>query len=142
MNTTRIQQIYGYLVCLIAIITILFSANSFVESVFNYTRPAGVDRWGSFGPDDPTANFTTYKLQRIERAQRAAEHVPNATDLVPDDATLQREFEESKAKREATNKWQNNKDMATSAISLIIGLILFIIHWKWLRNLSLKNKEV
>lgn len=140
MTTSRIQQIYGYLVCLIAIVTILISSASLVDAVFNLSRPEGVSRYGGLTMDNDGYNYESFRLQRIERASIQQEKT-NRTDLVPSDEAIRAEFDQRKAATEASERWQTKKDLGTSSLSLIIAILLFLIHWRWLKSIASKNNN-
>lgn len=140
MTTTRIQQIYGYLVCLIAIITILFSATALMNALFDLSRPEGVTRYGGLIMDETGSSFEEYRLSRIERVTLLQEKSQRG-GVIPDDSTLRREFEERRSRSIAAEKWQSQKSLATSSLSLLIGIILFLIHWKWLKSIANRREE-
>lgn len=74
-----IPQLYGYTVCLIAVITILLSLSSLVNNVFEFAEP-----------EMSFAITTTGDMGR--------------------------------------------RSLATSTLMLLVGGILFALHWKWLRG--------
>src|SRR5437763_6571496 len=56
----RVAQLYGYAVCLIAVVVFLASANSFVENLFTAANPlrGGADR---FGIQPSVTSFEAYR---------------------------------------------------------------------------------
>ena len=56
----RVAQLYGYAVCLIAVIVFLISANSFVEHLFTLSNPLRA-RGDRFGVEPATSSFEAYR---------------------------------------------------------------------------------
>jgi hypothetical protein len=59
-RSERIAQLYGYTVCLIAIVVFIASANSFVQSAFEYANPFSGNPW-SYGAGQVLTSFDSYK---------------------------------------------------------------------------------
>jgi hypothetical protein len=130
-RTVRIQQIYGYLVCLIAVITILISAGSLINAVFDLNRPQEIVE--PYGPDGST--FESYRLSKLREAAEVRDKTGNQS-VIPSDSTLRRMYTTERQSRVAYAHWQSLKSIVTSALMIVIALILFIIHWRWLRTLA------
>jgi hypothetical protein len=137
-----IRQIYGYLVCLIAIITFLMAANSVVGAIFDLNRPAGIA-----DPYGPNPTFDEYRndqlnADRMQQRQQmqAGSPAPTAPVQVRPDSTLRREYDEMRAQRSANVHWNALKSIVTSVLMLVIALVLFFIHWRWLRGLERREE--
>jgi len=131
-----IRQIYGYLVCLIAIVTLLVAASSLIGAIFDLNRPPTMDRYG------PGQTFEEYRMERLnaEKVRQANANTPATTDAttvpVPPDSVLRRDYNESRALQAAAIRWEATKSIVTSILMIIIALALFTIHWRWLRGLE------
>jgi hypothetical protein len=129
-RTNRIQQLYGYVVCLIAVITFLIAASSLVNAVFDLMRPQNTMM---YGPE--AASYEAYKLDRQERVasvqQRGGPQV-----AIPPDSELRRSYEDQRRAREETARWQATKSIVTSGIMLCIAAMLFATHWRWVRRIA------
>ncbi|MGH7713459.1 MAG: hypothetical protein ACREOG_19385, partial [Gemmatimonadaceae bacterium] len=94
----RIPQLYGYSVCLIAIITALLSVSSLIDNVFRLRDPLRADeRLGAFGPS--FESFEAYKATHRRGDpffSAAGRSVPEET-LSDDD--LRRRYEALRADR-------------------------------------------
>lgn len=131
-GTIRIQQLYGYLVCLIAIVTLLISVASFTNAILDLTRPNNV---GLYGPDSEASSYAAYRLNQLERTTTVQEKT-GRSDLMPTDSAMRADFETQRQTREAYDRWSNKKSIITSALMIIVAFALFMIHWRWLRSLT------
>jgi NADH:ubiquinone oxidoreductase subunit 3 (subunit A) len=125
-RTNRIQQLYGYAVCLIAVITFLIAASSLVNAVFDRMRPDAYE-WGS-------SSFESYKREQQSQVAATREKTGEAVPL-PSDSTLRREFESSRVERKANAEWRANKSMVTSSLMIVFAILLFLTHWRWVHRI-------
>jgi hypothetical protein len=130
-NTTidkpnRIPQIYGYTVCLIAVIAFLFSINGVVDATFTLANP----EHSSFGHVDGLTSFESYEASRIERTTMIDRGVPVDTTSAE---TRRRRFEALRADRIEANRLQAWRRMVGSGLTMLIAVGLFAWHWSWLR---------
>src|SRR5688500_20330453 len=59
----RIPQIYGYTVCLIAVVALLISINGIVDATFTLANPLH----GPYGHGDGLTSFESYEASRVDR---------------------------------------------------------------------------
>ena len=129
-KTQRIQMVYGYAVCLVAVITFLISVTSMVYAVIDLTDPLSAYR--TYGKDAPSlASFDNYKIDIIKATDPAHE-------LELDDATMTSMYEAAKADAVAKVKHQSIRSLMINGLVMIITIVLFITHWMWMRRLSRK----
>jgi len=126
-NPNRMAQLYGYTVCLVAVILALTSLSSIVEAVFERAHPLQSE----FGYGASLVSFEAYKatLPR-ERAMMSG-----GSTQVPDtasDATLRERYEALVADRKAAMTYGTSKKFFTSGILLAVAVALFLVHWRWL----------
>jgi hypothetical protein len=140
IGSSRIQQIYGYLVCLIAIITLLISASSLTNAILDLTRPEGVGRYGEFRGPDGSGSYEEYRLSQLERAT-AVQEKTGRTDVVLDDSTMRRQYNEQRTLAKASERWLSTKTIVTSSLMIVIALVLFMIHWRWLRSIAKQSNN-
>jgi len=126
---TLIQQIYGYAVCLITIIIALIAVTQLLNGAFDLTRPA---QFGRFGYEPGAATFEQY---RVEHATQPNVKAGEAAVAVPD-STLRRAFDEDRAARIAYAHWDATKSITMHSVLLVIAIILFVMHWRWLRHVG------
>ena len=138
-RSNRIQQIYGYLVCLIAIITLLISAGRMIDAFFDLTRPqtAGIPTRYYGGPE--SSSYEAYRLNQLERYKNVKDSV--GTIKVPSDSALRVQYDRERDDATALLHWESTKTIVTSALMIVLALILFVIHWRWLRGQSQSDPE-
>ena len=123
----RVQQGYGYIVCLIAIIAGLIAGKATLDAAFDLSRPSEA---GAYGSNPAMASFEAYKLERQTRATP-----PGAQPVtLPPDSTLRRLYTEERESERRYAHWQATKSLVTDGMVLIVAVLLFVTHWRWRRN--------
>ena len=131
-------QGYGYVVCLIAVIVGLISLAGLTNSLFDYADPIHSERYGA---DRAITSYSAYKRSYYERQPRPTRAGPDAPvksaqpDSVPE-ATLRQMYQEDRADHVDTTRFRALKSLVGSLLLLIVSIVLFMIHWKWLRRQS------
>jgi len=141
---SRVQQFYGYAVCLIAIVTLLIALSNLVEAAFDRADPlqAGAGRYGS-----PEVSLTSFEAYRATQPQaptqppdRAA--APATPDADPSQAAradtlstaeLRTRYEALRADRIARVSFDATRKLVGAALLAVVALALFVGHWRWLR---------
>ena len=125
----RVAQLYGYAVCLIAVIVFLISANSFVEQAFTLSNPlrAQGDR---FGMEPTISSFEAYRatLNRFPAAR------PDAPAPTVPDSVLRTRYEALRADRIEQARFDAKRGLTTSGLLILLSIGLFAVHWRWLRS--------
>lgn len=109
MNKHLIPQIYGYVVCLVTIIVVIFNLISVISHSFDLKKPE----------------------LSMECSYLATQTEPLATDLDSTKNTASTDFKTcvERAKFNAT------RDISTGGILTILAIIGFVIHWRWVNKL-------
>ena len=126
----RVAQLYGYAVCLIAVIVFLISANSFVEQVFTLSNPprAQSDR---FGMEPAVSSFEAYRAT----LNRFPVPTPQSGPAQPvSDSVLRTRYEALRADRIEQARFEAKRGLTTSGLLIILCIALFALHWRWLRS--------
>lgn len=121
---TKIPQVYGYAVCIVAIITILISVADLITSVIDASDP--LYAWGD---DQRLSSFENFKVDALKSGKNEAAYVP-------DDSTLRIMYEDAKNHKIRRVKHQTTKSIIVSSILIVISTTLFIIHWIWMRKID------
>lgn len=124
----RIPQIYGYTVCLIAVVAFLISTNQVVDAAFSLANPLH----SRFGGPESFSSFEAYEATRGER-MTIPERNPNQPIDTASIETRRRRYESLRADRVAANRFQAWRDLVSSGLILLISIALFAWHWSWLR---------
>lgn len=134
-RTNRIAQVYGYAVCLVAIIAVLISVTQIVNAAFNLASPLRAEGYGRGGP---LTSYTAYKreqLQRVNAPERARAGIAVRDSVaVPTDAEIRQMFEDERMEQIGNVRFRAMRTLVTSTLLIIIASGLFFMHWRWLRR--------
>lgn len=140
-----VGQVYGYFICLTAIILFLTSVQSIVGSLVDLGNP-------KFAADLPGSNlesFEKYKMNVMnslraagaKRRPEAAGGSDPAADVespsppyVPDDTGLRTMFEAERTIRFDSARHAERRRIFENGLMGILSVGLFVIHWLWLRK--------
>ena len=129
----RVPQIYGYTVCVIAVVTFLICATVIVNNVFDLANPIAA----GFGFESSLSSFEAYQAT-YQRDQRSVVGGA-ASEARPDtasEATLRKRYDALREDRISRVQFQAWKAIVTSGLLLIISVALFALHWRWMRRLG------
>jgi hypothetical protein len=129
----RIAQIYGYTVCLVALIVALISLTAILNAMFERANPLQSNRFGF-----ASAALTSFDAYKATRSREAMQSDPNQAarrDTVPDTVLRQR-YDALVADRIVSTRYQTGKTLTTSGILLLVAIGLFAFHWRWVRRLN------
>lgn len=124
-----IAKIYGYVVCLVAIIVALISVSSLIGAVYNAKDPlhSNSSFYGPVGPSD-LSSFESYKISRLGNQTTLKDSAPTYT---PSDADLHKAYDSDRQNAIDSAKLQASRTITTDVILLIVALLLFWRHWLW-----------
>lgn len=132
-------QLYGYTICLVAVLSFLFGAVNLVGGVLDI-RELPYTRSYMGGPS--LVSLGAYKIDLMSEV--GIEEASAATvSLVPSDSTLQRMFEAERLHRLALSHQVSRRTIVINLVLLVLATLLFTAHWRWLRarERSLSAKE-
>ncbi len=113
--------------CVIAVVTFLICATVVVNNVFDLANPV-------------QAGFGASAVQlRGLRGGAAAAGVRGGAQARPDttsEATLRRRYEALRTDHIARVRFQAWKAIVTSGLLLLISVVLFVWHWRWMKRLG------
>jgi hypothetical protein len=121
----RVPQIYGYTVCLIAVVAFLISINGIVDASFTIANPLH----GAFSHVEGFTSFETYEASRAERTAPDRNQPPDTASV----ETRRRRFEALRADRIDANRLQAWRSLVGGGLTMLIAIALFAWHWSWLR---------
>lgn len=127
-KSQKIQMVYGYVVCIVVVITFLISITSMVYALMDLTDPLNAHR--TYGKDAPSlASFDNYKIDIIKSLDPAHE-------ISLEDATLQSMYTAAKDDAIAKVVHDSYRSIIVNGLVLFICIILFLTHWMWMKKLS------
>ena len=116
-------QVYGYAVCLVAVITFLISTGTLVNGILDYSNPLQAG-WPSDRP-----SLASFEIYKVDIAKSLGDNE------IPDDQTLRAMYEAAKADKINNVKHRSRQSMIVSSLLILLCVVLFITHWRWMRKL-------
>jgi len=129
----KIQMIYGYAVCLVAVITLLICVTSFVNAIIDLGDPLHAER--DFQKTPSLASYENYKMDILTSSEKELA-------FTPDEQTLRAMFESAKADKIQSVKHRTNRDLIVNGLLIVLCIVLFIAHWRWMHKISMKQQIV
>lgn len=129
----RVPQLYGYSVCLVAVVVMLTSLSTLVNRAFSLSDPLlGAPPEMSWAEPSVTS-FEAYRatLERAERFNPGGEARPR--EVVPE-PELRRRYEGLRADRVTRASFTARRELTSSAVMLLVAAGLFWLHWRWVRS--------
>ena len=125
-------QIYGYIVCLVAVITFIICLANIIPSIIDLGDPlhAGVSYRNVNAPS--LASFDNYKMDVLKSTQNEGQ---GASAYVPDDQTIKVMYEAAKNDKIQDALHDSRRSIMVDSIIIIVSVILFVTHWIWMRRL-------
>src|SRR5260370_26800382 len=127
----RMAQVYGYTVCLITLIVSLVSLSSILNAMFDRANPLQSE----FGFGTVLTSFEGYKAT-YRREQPMFDRNGTAKPDTMSDASLHQQYDALVKDRIATTQYRTAKSLTTGSIFLVVSLVLFGLHWRWVRRLN------
>jgi hypothetical protein len=131
-RSDRVPQLYGYTVCLIAIVVMLVNVGSIVNRSFTLANPL-MSSGSPFGWGDVRySSFEAYKASVSYNPGPIPAGASTAPKLT--DAELRTQFEALRADQIARNQIDARRELTESILMLLLSAALFAWHWRWVRR--------
>ncbi len=141
-TNSRIAQSYGYAVCFIAVVAMLFAVKQVVDAAFDLSDPIRAEGGGFGRMGGPLTNFEVYKVSvRRQMAMRmysgpmpvGAAPSPAPPDTISD-AEMRRLYDAEREAAIGNSRFRASRSLVSNLLLLVVAGILFSIHWRWLRQ--------
>ena len=138
-TNSRIAQVYGYAVCFITVIMILFSIKSVVDAMIDLSDPIRAEAGGYGRTGRSLSSFELYKLDS-RRDPRPPVPVPVGAALAKtaadtlSDAELRRLYDAEREQAIGNVRFRAMRSLIGSGLLILVSVILFLVHWRWLRE--------
>ena len=131
-STRIVAQVYGYAICLVAVITFLISTGGLITAVIDRGDPlhSGFTQAGS----PSLASFENYKFDVMRSIPKGTE--TNIENYVPTEQTLKSMYEAAKNDKIQSSLHQSNKFILINSFLIVICIVLFFVHWNWMRRIA------
>lgn len=130
-RSNRIAQLYGYTVCLVAVMVVLSSTASLLSAAIDRANPLQTEY--SYGASLSSLEAYRATYQRDRTSMGGVE--PARMDTLPD-AVLRSRYEALVADRLATTTYRTTKEFVSGGVMFVLAMALFGWHWRWLRRPS------
>jgi hypothetical protein len=122
--------VYGYAVCLVAVITFLICVSTLISSISDLGDPIHA---GFNMPGVPSlASYDNYKMDILKNGQSDGSSKPVA--FTPDETSMKAMYEAAKNDKIQKVNFDSRKSILISSIMILLALTLFITHWKWMQS--------
>lgn len=129
----KVDQFYGYSVCLVAVIALLVSIGSLAGAILERSDPLHAADMAGYPPRS-LASFETYKMDILNPPYGAPQS--NAPRYTPDDDALKRMYEAARIDRIQSINARVRRTVVTDSVIILAALILFVTHWRWLTRMT------
>jgi hypothetical protein len=130
----RVPQLYGYAVCLIALIAGFASLLSLVENGLKLSNPIFHTETPWTGWAEPSVtSFEAFRATYDRARELRAPSNTSAPEPLAEEE-LRRRYEGLRADRIAHVRVAAQRSLITSGLTFVLSLGLFVGHWHWLRH--------
>ena len=141
-TNSRIAQVYGYAVCFIAVVAMLFAIKQVVDAAFDLSDPIRAEGGGYGRMGGPLTNFDGYKVWvRRQMAMRlyggpmpAGAGPSQAPADTISDAELRRLYDGERETAIGNSRFRASRSLVSNLLLIVIAGFLFGIHWRWLKQ--------
>src|SRR6266576_392194 len=141
MNS-RIAQVYGYAVCFIAVVAMLFAVKQVVDAVFDLRDPIRAEGGGYGRMGGPLTSFEVYKVsvrhQMAMRPYSGPMPIGAGPSQAPadtlSDAELRRLYDAEREAAIGNVGFRASRSLVSNLLLIVIAGILFGVHWRWLKQ--------
>ena len=133
-----IPSLYGYAVCLIAVVTLLIGTANFVEAIFVRANPLQARDY-AYGPGGASlisfeAYRATYPSELMTRPTRTGPPREAAPGDTLTTAELRARYEALRADRIGRASFEGTQRLVKHGLLILLAVVLFLTHWRWLRS--------
>lgn len=123
-------QIYGYAVCLVAVLTFIVGADQFVGGILDLRELPFTESYIN-GPS--LVSLGAYKVDLLSRTG-VEDGSAAVASVLPPDSTLQRMLDAERLSRLALSFQTSRRTIVVNLVLMTIAVGLFAGHWIWLRS--------
>ncbi len=126
----KMPQIYGYLVCLVTVITVIICIATLVGAILDLGDPIHA----GFVPSASLSSYDNYRMEVLKSAPRRGETI-EAT-YIPDEKTIRGMYEAAREDKIQQIRHNSHRTIIVDSILIVVSTILFVTHWRWMRRLA------
>jgi len=122
----KIAQIYGYVICVIAVVTFLICAGALVNSVIDMGDPMHAY---TFMQKKDLSSFEGYKVDALGQIDKDAAYIPA-------DEELMKMYEAEREEVMLSANHMIRKNLIVNGLLIVVSVLLFWFHFSWMRRLE------
>jgi hypothetical protein len=126
----KAAQVYGYVVCIIAVITFLIGIGTLINSLMDIGKPL----YAGFRNDINLASFENYKADAMKEFTKDAAYIPT-------DIELKKIYEAAREEVIARESHRTKKNVIVNSVLIIVSIVLFFVHWRWMMRINRRLPE-
>ena len=124
-----IFQTYAIVICIVAIVAFLISISNFVSSFIDYLDPLNSSR-----TEISLSSYEYFKMDLLKTTTKEQFYIPN-------DDEIQNMYESAKNQHLLRINHRIFRSFAVNGLVIILGIILFMTHWKIVKKYESLNQE-
>ena len=141
-RSSRVPQLYGYTVCLVAVVTFLTSANSLLKNTIALLNPIAYQAEPfRMGFEPSLSSFEAFRATYMFGGVGAVAVVPSLREASdssrrPDTLTtadLRSRYDALRNERLTQVRFAATGQVVTNLFLVVLSVVLFSLHWRWLR---------
>ncbi len=130
----RVAQVYGYTVCLVAVIAFIICVANLIPSIMDLSDPLHAGNQFINANSPSLASFENYKMDILKTSTKEGEKT--SAEFIPDDQTLKQMYEAARTDRITSANHVSIRSIVVNSLVIVICLVIFTIHWIWVRRLT------
>lgn len=130
----KIPQIYGYTICLIAVITLLISLSEIITAFIDKQDPLHANLYQM---NENLASFEIYKMNVLKQTKTEGETTTGS--YIPNNDEIKAMYDAAINQRISTANHQYNRTFIVNGFLVLLSLVLFCTHWIWMKKLIKKS---
>ena len=130
----RVAQVYGYTVCLVAVIAFIICIANLVPSIMDLGDPLHAGNQFFQAGTPSLASFDNYKMDILKSSSKEGQQA--APEYVPNDETLMKMYQAAREDRINSAQHVSIRSIVVNGLIIFICIVLFAIHWVWMRRLA------
>jgi predicted PurR-regulated permease PerM len=126
----KAAQVYGYVVCIIAVITFLIGIATLINSLMDIGKPL----YAGYRNDINLASFENFKADVMKELTKDAANIPTDVDL-------NNMYVAAREEVIARQSHRTRKNVIVNTVLIIVSIVLFFVHWKWMVRINKRMAE-
>jgi hypothetical protein len=119
---TRIAQIYGYAVCLVAVIVFVANIGDFTSNVIALGDPLHAEPRFSGRDNSSLSSYETYRIDQEETVERQSRNQASGEHItLPSDSALRARYSALRSASEGDARAAIRRELAQSAVLLAVS---------------------